>query len=276
MQEFVIPFDHIGIQDVGKVGGKNASLGEMVVQLSSLGIRIPDGFATTAAAFRLFLQENGLEEDIQTELARLDRHHFSNLQSVSTQIKTHILAASLPKKVAEQVIAAYRELAKGSVEELGLAVRSSATAEDLPGASFAGQHDSFLNVVGEEALLKKVLACFASLYNARAIKYRHDKGFSDSTIALSVGIQRMIRADLASSGVLFTLDPESGFDQVVVLTGCWGLGENIVQGTVIPDEFVVFKPTLQHDKRAILSKKMGSKSKTMVYAEDGGVVNRDT
>ena len=276
MQEFVIPFDHLGIQDVGKVGGKNASLGEMVVQLSSLGIRIPDGFATTAAAFRLFLQENGLEEVIQTELARLDRHHFSNLQSVSTQIKTHILAASLPKKVAEQVIAAYRELAKGSVEELGLAVRSSATAEDLPGASFAGQHDSFLNVVGEEALLKKVLACFASLYNARAIKYRHDKGFSDSTIALSVGIQRMIRADLASSGVLFTLDPESGFDQVVVLTGCWGLGENIVQGTVIPDEFVVFKPTLQHDKRAILSKKMGSKSKTMVYAENGGVVNRDT
>ena len=276
MQKFVIPFDQLGIGDVAKVGGKNASLGEMVVQLSSLGIRIPDGFATTAAAFRLFLQENDLVEAIQTELSRLDRHHFTNLQSVSTQIKTHILSASLPKELADQVIAAYRELAKGSVEEVGLAVRSSATAEDLPGASFAGQHDSFLHVVGEEALLKKVLACFASLYNARAIKYRYDKGFSDSSIALSVGVQRMVRADLGSSGVLFTLDPESGFDQVVILTGCWGLGENIVQGTVIPDEFVVFKPTLLQDKRAILSKRMGSKSKTLVYAEDGGVVNRDT
>ncbi len=276
MQEFVIPFGQLGIGDVGKVGGKNASLGEMAVQLSSLGIRIPDGFATTAAAFRLFLRENGLEEVIQTELAKLDRQHFTNLQSVSTQIKTRILSASLPKELADQVITAYRELAKGAVEEVGLAVRSSATAEDLPGASFAGQHDSFLHVVGEEALLKKVIACFASLYNARAIKYRYDKGFSGFSIALSVGVQRMVRADLGSSGVLFTLDPESGFDQVVVVTGCWGLGENIVQGTVIPDEFVVFKPTLLQDKRAILSKRMGSKSKTLVYAEDGGVVNRDT
>ncbi len=276
MEAFVIPFNQLSLADVGKVGGKNASLGEMVVQLSSLGICIPDGFATTAAAYRLFLQENGLEKRIQTELSHLDRLHFSNLQAVSTQIKTHILAASVPQKLADQVIAAYRKLAKGSVEEPGLAVRSSGTAEDLPGASFAGQHDSFLNVRGEEALLKKVIACFASLYNARAIKYRHDKGFSDSSIALSVGVQRMVRADLGSSGVLFTLDPESGFDRVVVLTGCWGLGENIVQGTVIPDEFVVFKPTLNQGKRAILSKKMGSKSKTLVYADDGGVVNRNT
>ncbi len=261
---------------MGKVGGKNASLGEMVVQLKSLGVRIPDGFATTAAAFRLFLKENGLEEVIQNELAKLDRQHFTNLQSVSTQIKTRILGASLPKELVDQVIVAYRELAKGSEREVGWAVRSSATAEDLPGASFAGQHDSFLHVVGEEALLKKVVACFASLYNARAIKYRYDKGFSDSSIALSVGVQQMVRADLGSSGVLFTLDPESGFDQVVVLTGCWGLGENIVQGIVIPDEFVVFKPTLNQGKRAILSQKKGSKSKTLVYAEDGGVVNRDT
>ena len=276
MQEFVIRFDQLGIGDVGKVGGKNASLGEMVVQLKSLGVRIPDGFATTAAAFRLFLKENGLEEVIQNELAKLDRQHFTNLQSVSTQIKTRILGASLPKELVDQVIVAYRELAKGSEREVGWAVRSSATAEDLPGASFAGQHDSFLHVVGEEALLKKVVACFASLYNARAIKYRYDKGFSDSSIALSVGVQQMVRADLGSSGVLFTLDPESGFDQVVVLTGCWGLGENIVQGIVIPDEFVVFKPTLNQGKRAILSQKKGSKSKTLVYAEDGGVVNRDT
>ena len=276
MQAFVIPFDQLGSKDVGKVGGKNASLGEMVVQLSSLGIRIPDGFATTAAAYRLFLQESGLEELIQTELSNLDRVHFSNLQSISTQIKTRILAAALPQKLADQVIAAYRKLVKGSLEEPGLAVRSSATAEDLPGASFAGQHDSFLNVQGEEALLKKIIACFASLYNARAIKYRHDKGFSDTAIALSVGVQRMVRADLSSSGVLFTLDPESGFDRVVVLTGCWGLGENIVQGTVIPDEYVVFKPTLNQGKRAILSRKMGSKAKTLVYAKDGGVVNRDT
>lgn len=276
MEAFVIPFNQLSLADVGKVGGKNASLGEMVVQLSSLGICIPDGFATTAAAYRLFLQENGLEKRIQTELSHLDRLHFSNLQAVSTQIKTHILAASVPQKLADQVIAAYRELAKGSVEEPGLAVRSSGTAEDLPGASFAGQHDSFLNVRGEEALLKKVIACFASLYNARAIKYRHDKGFSDTSIALSVGVQRMVRSDLSSSGVLFTLDPESGFDRVVVLTGCWGLGENIVQGTVIPDEYVVFKPILNQGKRAILSKKMGSKSKTLVYADNGGVVNRDT
>lgn len=276
MNEWIIPFSKLGIADVGKVGGKNASLGEMFQTLLPLGIRIPDGFAITAEAYRFFLQENNLVEAIASSLEKLDRKGFTNLRQVSAELKTMILEASMPRALAEVIIESYRELSGQSDRDLEVAVRSSATAEDLPGASFAGQHESFLNIKGDEELLKKAISCFASLYNARAIKYRFDKGFDQLEIALSVGVQRMVRADLGSSGVIFTIEPETGFQNAILITGCWGLGENIVQGAVIPDEFMVFKPALEKRNRAILSKKAGSKSKTMVYAKSGGVVNLDT
>ncbi|MFN3758681.1 MAG: phosphoenolpyruvate synthase [Algoriphagus aquaeductus] len=276
MHDLIISFDRLRIQDVGKVGGKNASLGEMYQQLNPLGIHIPNGFAVTAEAYRLFLFENGLEDFILDCLRELNRAHFSNLREVSQTIKERILLGKIPESLELEIRSAYRSLCLEAGRELDVAVRSSATAEDLPGASFAGQHDSFLNIRGEKALLDKVKFCFASLYNARAIKYRHDKGFDKHEIALSVGVQAMVRADLASSGVIFTIEPETGFENAVLITGCWGLGENIVQGAVIPDEFLVFKPSLEKGKSAILSKKAGSKTKTMVYSESGGVINLDT
>lgn len=276
MHDLIISFDRLRIQDVGKVGGKNASLGEMYQQLNPLGIHIPNGFAVTAEAYRLFLFENGLEDFILDCLRELDQAHFSNLREVSQTIKERILLGKIPESLELEIRSAYRSLCLEAGRELDVAVRSSATAEDLPGASFAGQHDSFLNIRGEKALLDKVKFCFASLYNARAIKYRHNKGFDKHEIALSVGVQAMVRADLASSGVIFTIEPETGFENAVLITGCWGLGENIVQGAVIPDEFLVFKPSLEKGKSAILSKKAGSKTKTMVYSESGGVINLDT
>ena len=260
----------------GKVGGKNASLGEMVQQLQPLGIQIPNGFAVTADAFRFFLEENELTHFISESLSELDRDHFSNLRKVSQRIKERLLGANIPEVLSSEIVKAYRMICEEAGSEVELAVRSSATAEDLPGASFAGQHDSFLNIMGEKALLDKVKACFASLYNARAIKYRYDKGFDKHVIALSVGVQVMVRADLASSGVIFTIEPETGFANAVLITGCWGLGENIVQGAVIPDEYLVFKPSLEKGKKSIISKKAGSKTKTMVYSNFGGVVNLDT
>lgn len=276
MNELIVPFSQLRIQDVGRVGGKNASLGEMVQQLNPLGNHIPNGFAVTAEAFRLFLKENKLEEVISGTLQDLDRDHFSNLREISSTIKSQILKGNIPDRLVAEIQTSYQKLCDEAGRELEVAVRSSATAEDLPGASFAGQHDSFLNIRGEKTLLEKVKACFASLYNARAIKYRHDKGFDKHVIALSVGVQVMVRADLACSGVMFSIEPETGFKEAILITGCWGLGENIVQGAVIPDEFLVFKPSLEKGKRAILSKKAGSKTKTMVYSKSGGVVNLDT
>lgn len=273
---FLLPFEKLGIADVPRVGGKNASLGEMFQKLTPLGIRIPDGFAVTADGFRFFLLENSLVSAIQEALKEINHDDFSNLQAISKKIKTMILAGTMPESLKEQIIKSYRKLKARHGGEIDLAVRSSATAEDLPGASFAGLHESFLNIRGEEALLKAAQSCFASLYNARAIKYRIDKGFDKIEIALSVGVQLMVRADLASSGVCFSIEPESGFQNVILITGCWGLGENIVQGTVIPDEFHVFKPALLQKKRSIISKKAGSKTKTMIYAEGGGVMNTET
>ncbi|WP_297335405.1 phosphoenolpyruvate synthase [Algoriphagus sp.] len=276
MENFILPFQSIGIGDVSQVGGKNASLGEMYQKLTPLGIAIPNGFAVSADAYRFFIIENDLGVGIQEELAQLDLEEFSNLKQVSTIIKKMILQGNMPERLANQIVEYYHDLSTQEGREIEVAVRSSATAEDLPGASFAGLHDSFLNIKGEDALIEKVRFCFASLYNARAIKYRHDKGFDKHDIALSVGIQLMVRADLACSGVTFSIDPASGFENVVLTTGCWGLGENIVQGAVIPDEFLVFKRSLGKGKRAILSKKLGSKAKTMVYSKKGGVVNLDT
>ncbi len=277
MDTFIKKFKEIMINDIPIVGGKNASLGEMYNQLSSKGVRIPNGFATTAEAFWLFLKENCLEEPLQHLLKGLDRKNFSNLNEIGSVARQLILEGTLSDAFSEAIIDSYKDL--GSDHDIAVAVRSSATAEDLPEASFAGQHDTFLNVKGNTALLKAVKECFASLYTNRAIKYREDKGFVHHEIALSVGIQKMVRSDKGCSGVGFTIEPESGFKDIIHLSGVWGLGENIVQGTINPDEFYVFKPTLIRDKNAIVQKKLGDKEKTMIYSESdrhSSTVNIDT
>lgn len=273
----VISFDKISSTDVAYVGGKNASLGEMIKNLQPLGINIPDGFATTADAFRFFLSENKLNAPLNSLIGSLDKKDFSNLNTVSKEAKKLFLSAKIPLSLREEIIKQYQALCQKHGRQLDVAVRSSATAEDLPTASFAGQHDSFLNIKGDDAVVKSVQDCFASLYNARAIKYRIDNGFDHSKVALSAGIQLMVRSDLSSSGVCFTIEPDSGFKNAIIITGCWGLGENIVQGTVTPDEFHVFKPAIGKNKRCIISKKIGSKAKTLVYNSNGiGTVNTDT
>lgn len=265
------------MKDVPLVGGKNASLGEMFNDLVSHGVRIPDGFAITAEAFRKFLKENGLDEKLDILLKQIDRPGYSNLNKKGEQARELILAGHFSGELEQEIRQEYRNLS--GEKDIEVAVRSSATAEDLPQASFAGQHDSFLNISGEEAVLKAVKNCFASLYTNRAIKYREDQGFEHREVALSVGVQKMVRSDCGCSGVGFTIDPESGFGDVIHLTGIWGLGENIVQGTVNPDEFYVFKPSLLKEKMAIIQKKLGAKEKTMVYAGSNGhasTMNMDT
>ena len=258
MLRYIRHFDQIGIADIAEVGGKNSSLGEMYTQLSSKGIKVPDGFAVTAFAFRHFISYNKLDGLHQKLLKTLDRNNFSNLSEVGAKAREYILCAQMPEDLGEAIVDAYRLLGEDAL----VAVRSSATAEDLPDASFAGQHESYLNIKGEKNLLKAVKMCLASLYTDRAIKYREDKGFDHSKIALSVGVQLMIRADEACSGIGFTLEPESGFRNVIHLAGVWGLGE------VIPDEFILFKPSLKNNKKAILQRKLGSKTKMMVYGAD--------
>ncbi|MGZ4056705.1 MAG: phosphoenolpyruvate synthase [Bacteroidia bacterium] len=272
----IIPYDKINNTNVSIVGGKNASLGEMIKHLQPLGINIPDGFATTSDVFRLFLSENKLNDKLNKLLDSLDKKEFSNLNTISKEAKALLLQAALPLSFQKEIIEHYNELCKKAGRELDVAVRSSATAEDLPTASFAGQHDSYLNVKGTDAVVKAVQNCFASLYNARAIKYRVDNGFDHSKVALSAGVQLMVRSDLSSSGVCFTIEPDSGFKNVIVITGCWGLGENIVQGAVTPDEFHVFKPFINKNKLCIISKKLGSKAKTMIYENGTGTINTDT
>jgi len=267
MEPIVIPFSGIGIHNVAEVGGKNASLGEMFTQLSGKGVRVPDGFATTAAAFWQFLDTNGLREPLHQLMMQLDRREFSNLRQLGEQARQLIAEATLPEDLQRAIVDQYTQLCGGA--DCSVAVRSSATAEDLPHASFAGQHESYLNIRGAEALLDAVKKCFASLYTDRAIKYREDNGFEHHLVALSVGVQKMVRADKACAGIGFSLEPESGFRDVVHLTGVWGLGENIVQGAVTPDEFYVFKPTLRKGKHAIIQKKTGDKGKTMIYAGEG-------
>lgn len=267
MSKWTKKFNEIHIGDVPLVGGKNASLGEMLTTLSSKGIGVPDGFATTADAFWYFLESNKLILPLRQLLDGLDRENFSNLSETGSKARQLLLEAVLPVDLAAEIAQSYQMLCAG--EALPVAVRSSATAEDLPNASFAGQHESYLNIQGEKALLDAVRRCFASLFTDRAIKYREDNGFAHDKIALSAGIQKMVRSDLGCSGIGFTLEPESGFRDIIHLSGVWGLGENIVQGAVIPDEFFVFKPTLLKGKKAILQKKIGSKEKTMIYAPEG-------
>ena len=267
--------DEVTISDVQIVGGKNASLGEMIRNLKSRGIRVPGGFATTASAFRQFLNHNDLELPLQALLATLDLINFSNLNEISAAARKLILQSDFPVEFKKELVKRYQELCRQVGNHVSVAVRSSATAEDLPTASFAGQHDSFLNISGEEALLEAVKKCFASLYNARAIKYRIDKGFKHDRVLLSAGVQFMVRSDLGASGICFTIDPDSGFRDLIVINACWGLGENIVRGEIVPDEYHVFKPFLEKVSRPVLMKKIGSKSKTMVYGERG-TLNVDT
>jgi len=266
MSSYIKQFRKIGIADIAAVGGKNASLGEMFSKLSARGIPVPDGFATTAFAFEEFLTNNGLHSKLYELMQQLDRKNYSNLTDTGQKARGLMLEAALPKNLELAIVNAYKELCGENYFEV--AVRSSATAEDLPEASFAGQHESYLNIKGEAALLHAVKKCFASLYTDRAIKYREDHGFAHMKVALSVGVQKMVRSDKAASGVCFTLEPESGFRDIIHISGVWGLGENIVQGTVTPDEFFVFKPTLAQGKNAIVQKRLGEKAKTMIYSED--------
>jgi len=264
MEPRIKKFSEVGIGNVGIVGGKNASLGEMYNQLTPKGVRVPDGFATTSSAFWEYLKENEIEESLKGLLTQLDRKQYSNLNKIGKEACKLILNGRFSSAFSKDIIEAYVSLCDEDLKEV--AVRSSATAEDLPDASFAGQHETYLNIKGKDELLEAVKKCFASLYTNRAIKYREDKGFKHHTIALSVGIQCMVRSDKGCSGVGFTIEPESGFENVIVLSGIWGLGENIVQGVVNPDEFYVFKPSLKNDKYPIIQKKLGDKKLTMVYA----------
>ncbi len=277
MEKLIRKFKEIRISDVPIVGGKNASLGEMITFLSGKGIQVPDGFATTVAAFDHILDENNIRGSLRELMARLDRVNYSNLRQIGHEAREIIAACKMPADLSAAIITAYKELC--GEEYFEVAVRSSATAEDLPTASFAGQHDSYLNIKGEAALLIAVQKCFASMYTDRAIKYREDNHFEHSKVAISVGVQKMVRSDKACSGIGFTLEPESGFRDLVHLSGVWGLGENIVQGAVTPDEYFIFKPTLLQNKRAIIQKKLGSKEKTMIYAtadKKESTVNIDT
>ena len=276
----IVPFSKISLSDLPEVGGKNASLGEMFNKLGSLGILVPDGFAITATAYRYFLKANSLEEKLTTVLSKLDKEKLSNLPAIGKECRQLISGAKIPADLAEAITSAYNLFAENEISQFSVAVRSSATAEDLPTASFAGQHESYLNVIGAQEVVKACQLCYVSLFFDRAIKYRIDNGFDHMQVALSVGVQKMVRSDVGCSGVAFTLEPESGFRNAVYITGAWGLGENIVQGAVGPDEFVVFKPTLLKGFNAIVKKKLGEKERTMVYAnraENGkGTLNLNT
>ena len=263
-------FNELTIADVPRVGGKNASLGEMIRELSPKGIQIPDGFALTADAYRAFLHYNELEGRIQDILKGLDTHDVNDLLRRTAQIRRLILLGDFPPDMHEELFACYDELSTRYGQlATDVAVRSSATAEDLPTASFAGQQETYLNVHGEAMLLESVTKCFASLFTPRATSYRVDLGFNHFDVALSVGVQKMVRSDLASSGVIFTLDTESGFRDVVFVTSAYGLGENIVQGRIAPDEFYVFKPTLRQGYKPLIWRRLGTKELRMVYDEAG-------
>ncbi len=267
--KFIKWFEEVGTGDVALVGGKNASLGEMIRNLSEKGVAVPSGFAITAEAYRYLLQEKGIQEKIRDTLVDLDTHDMENLSKRGSHIRALIKNAGCPKELEEEIRTAYRKMEERYGAGADVAVRSSATAEDLPTASFAGQQETYLNVRGEEELVEKVMDCFASLYTNRAISYRVDKGFDHLSVYLSVGVQKMVRSDLACSGVTFSIDTESGFRDAVYITGAYGLGENVVQGTVNPDQFYVFKPTLKEGFRPIVEKKLGTKRKKLVYKEKG-------
>ncbi|MEB3887285.1 phosphoenolpyruvate synthase [Lyngbya sp. CCY1209] len=266
---FVLWFEEVGIADVPLVGGKNASLGEMIQQLTSKGVSVPTGFATTAYAYRYFVEKAGLEVKLRELFADLDVEDMPNLRKRGKQARSLILDTPFPPELEEAIVASYKQLCErygsSNTDDVDVAVRSSATAEDLPDASFAGQQETYLNVYGEDTVLKSCHKCFASIFTDRAISYRTIKGFDHFAVALSVGVQKMVRSDLASSGVMFSIDTETGFKNAALVTAAYGLGENVVQGAVNPDEYFVFKPTLKQGFKPILEKRLGTKELKMVY-----------
>ncbi len=269
-KEFILWFKDLRIEDVPLVGGKNASLGEMYRELTRKGVRIPNGFATTAHAYKYLLKHSGIEKQMRELLEGLDVKNVKQLAERGRQIRELIRRAKFPEDLKEAILKAYRQLSKEyHSAEVDVAVRSSATAEDLPEASFAGQQETYLNIVGEHALLDACKNCFASLFTNRAIAYRAEKGFDHFKVYLSIGVQKMVRSDLASAGVMFTLDTETGFPHVCFVTSSWGLGENVVQGAVNPDEFYIFKPTLKEGYKPIIQKLVGEKAIKMIYATEG-------
>lgn len=265
MNPQVIPFEQLGKNDIDKVGGKNASLGEMISHLTDLGVSVPTGFATTADAFNKFLQDTGLNQKISDALIGLNVDDVQALTETGKKIRNMIIAQQLPKDLEEAIRNAFATLSEG--QDIAVAVRSSATAEDLPDASFAGQQETFLNIRGIDNILVAIKEVFASLYNDRAIAYRVHKGFEHAGVALSAGVQRMVRSETGTSGVMFTIDTESGFDDVVFITASYGLGEMVVQGSVNPDEYYISKTLLNNNKPAIIRRNLGSKQEKMVYAD---------
>ena len=279
MTELVLWLDKLGMKDLARVGGKNASLGEMIGNLAQLGVSVPGGFATTADAYREHLHDTGLDKRIAARMQGLDVEDVGALTAAGKEIRGWIADEPLPKDLEQAIRDAYAGLCRDAgADNIAVAVRSSATAEDLPDASFAGQQETFLNVSGIEDVLHKVKEVFASLYNDRAIAYRVHHGFRHEDVFLSAGVQLMVRSDVGASGVLFTLDTASGFRDVVFITASYGLGENVVQGAVNPDEFYVYKPTLREGRHAILRRTLGSKAIRMVYSDVPGerVRNEDT
>ncbi|MCG2782289.1 MAG: phosphoenolpyruvate synthase [Candidatus Altiarchaeales archaeon] len=270
-EKFILWFDEVGIKDVPLVGGKNASLGEMIRSLGGKGVKVPNGFAVTAYAYRYLLEHAGILDEIKQILSDLDTHDMHNLQERGKKVRELIRNSEFPPELDEAIRKAYAEMPKklGYEEEPDVAVRSSATAEDLPDASFAGQQETYLNIRGPDALIDSCKKCFASLFTDRAISYREDKGFNHFDVYLSIAVQKMVRSDAASSGVMFSIDTESGFKDAVFITSSYGLGENVVQGAVNPDDFYVFKPTLKEGKKPIIGKKLGTKKIKMIYAKEG-------
>ncbi|MBU0706110.1 phosphoenolpyruvate synthase [Patescibacteria group bacterium] len=267
--ELVLWFKELGIKDVPLVGGKNASLGEMFQKLTKKKVRIPNGFAITAYAYHYFTEKAGIKDDIKRILKGLNPQDISDLQDKGHKVRQTILNATFPEDLNEAIIKAYRQMERMYGKHCDTAVRSSATAEDLPDASFAGQQETFLNIRGDHDLLEACKKCFASLFTDRAIAYREEKGYDHFTIGLSIAVQKMVRSDIASSGVMFSIDTESGFKDAVLINAAYGLGENVVQGAVNPDEFYVFKPTLKEGYKPILTKRLGEKGIKMIYSEGG-------
>ncbi len=273
--KYISWFNELGMNDVASVGGKNASLGEMIQNLSSLGVSVPTGFATTAEAFRVFLSQSDLDKKINSALENLNVDDVRELTRVGAEIRQWVIDTPLPAELESAVKEAYSVMLKTVGGDLSLAIRSSATAEDLPEASFAGQQESFLNVRGIDEVIARIHQVFASLYNDRAISYRVHQGFSHSEVALSAGVQQMVRSDIGASGVMFSIDTESGFEDVVFITSSYGLGECVVQGSVNPDEFYVHKPTVEKNKHAVLRRSRGSKLIKMVYGQETAVETVD-
>jgi pyruvate,water dikinase len=273
--KYIFFFKNLSKDDTSIVGGKNANLGEMYQKLSSLGVRVPNGFAITTKAYEYFISFNNLDGKIKEILEKTNIYNIEELQKAGEEIRNLIKQGEFPEDLKNEILEAFKKLKEEYGEDLQVAVRSSASAEDLPQASFAGQQETYLNVT-EKDLLEKVKFCFASLFTDRAIFYRQEKGFDHFQVKLSVGVQKMVRSDLASSGVMFTIDSDSGLNKVIVINGVWGLGELIVQGKVIPDEWIVFKNGLEKGFRSIISKRLGEKIKKIVYAEEGGVKEIET